>query len=296
MIYEYFVEPFRNSWQNDGIEVQVGIVDNRRCHPFRNGYEMRVPVAVNPPKIPYSKPDGESSDVSSDISDDESNNESDDQSDDHPNDQPNNQPTEQPKDEHYHLKRQDYDTIWALSKVNHQIRAELGSLFWNNIYVDVDHFEYLLIDFLKDRPAVHAGIKKLRMSWDCYGDETDLDYTIIDFCSYISQHLVLDELIFVLCTSPAIARQILATDGDLDWIQAIRTINVKTLKVGLFLCAGDDDAPDEEDDDEDSSEDEEERNARLGAEMGPKIEALLKPEVRVVEVTDQDDYLMARGL
>jgi len=287
MIYEYFIAPFRNPWQNNGIKVQIGIVYNRRCHPFRNDYEMRIPVTIKPPKIPYRIPDADSSSESGDESNDESNDEYDDESNGESDEQPNNQPPKPPKDEHYHLKRSYYDNIWALSKVNHQIRAELGSLFWKNVYVDIGHFEYLLLDFLKDRPAVHAGIKKLRMSWDCSDDEAGLDDAIIDFCPYASQHLVLDELVFVLCTSPAVARRILATEGDLEWIRAVREINAKTLKLVLFLC---------NDEGNDSQEVEEERYARLGAELGPKMELLLRPKAPVVEVTDEDDYLTSRGL
>jgi hypothetical protein len=259
---------------------------------------MRVPVTIKPPRIPYrsGQPNDDSSEESSDESDDESGDESDDEPGNQPNNQPIDQPNNQPKDEHVHLKRQNYDAIWSLSKVNHQIRAEVGNLFWNNVYVDVDHFEYLLIDFLQDRPAVHKGIKKLRTSWDCEDDETDLNYIIIDFCQYLSQHLVLDELIFELSTSPAIARRILASEGDLDWIQAVRKINVKTLKVDLFLRDGDDDVFDDEDDDSDSNEEEDERYARLARGIAPKMEVLLRPVVPVVEITDQDEYLMSRGL
>jgi hypothetical protein len=254
---------------------------------------MRVPVGIKPPKIPYRN--GGSNDDTSDDSADESGDESNGEPGDQPNDQPIDQAKGQPKDAHLHLERQDYDAIWSLSKVNHQIRAEVGSLFWNNVYVDIDHFEYLLIDFLQDRPAIHTGIKKLRMSWDCYKDEKDLDHTIVVFCQYLSQHLVLDELIFVLCTSPAIARRILASDGALAWIETFRKINVKKLKVNFFLFDSEDELLGEEDD-QDSEEEEEDRYGRLAIEMGPAMEVLLSPAVPPVEITDEDNYLMSRGL
>jgi hypothetical protein len=291
MIYEYVIDPFRNPWQNNGIKVQIGIVYNRRCHPFRNGYEMRIPVAVKPPRIRYYKPDEDSDDDSSEGS----------ESDDGFNDQSNNHINFHiPEAPHYHLKRQDYDTIWALSQVNHQIRAELGTLFWHNVFVDVDHFPHLLLDFLKDHPAAATGIKKLRMSWDCDSDETDLDYTIFgDFCAHIAQHLVLDELVFVLCTSPLIARQILATEGEgLEWVRDVRAINVRKLKVNLFLVDNEHDVFDDDDPfhpDFEELEEEDGRYSRLTREMGPKMEALLRPEAPVVEVTEQDGYLMSRG-
>jgi hypothetical protein len=71
---------------------------------------------------------------------------------------------------------------------------------------------------------------------------------------------------------------------------------VKTLKVDLFLRDGDDDVFDDEDDDSDSNEEEDERYARLARGIAPKMEVLLRPVVPVVEITDQDEYLMSRGL
>jgi hypothetical protein len=104
-----------------------------------------------------------------------------------------------------------------LSQVNHQVREEIGAAFWNNISFDLDHWEYLLLAFLADRPSVAPSIKKLRMEWDCSDEATDLDNAIVDFCEYISGRLLLDEMTFVLCTSPLIARQIIASEGNIAW-------------------------------------------------------------------------------
>ncbi len=84
----------------------------------------------------------------------------------------------------------------------------------------------------------------------------------------------------MLCTSPLIARQILDTEGeDLEWIEAVRTINLQKLKVNLFLVDGEDD--DFNDDDPfhpnfDELEEEDDRYTRLAAEMEPKMELLLR--------------------
>ena len=61
-----------------------------------------------------------------------------------------------------------YQTIQMvrqLSNVSHQIRNELGDLFWTRVHIDCDGVCGLdgLLPFLEDRPAVHAGIKSLRL-------------------------------------------------------------------------------------------------------------------------------------
>jgi hypothetical protein len=94
---------------------------------------------------------------------------------------------------HRHIRSQDFTTVLSLSQVSHQVRAELGEMFWSNIYVDIDHWEYLFIDFLEDRPDVHQSIKKLRMEWSCEISPSELDGHIIEFCEYLSKHLILDE-------------------------------------------------------------------------------------------------------
>jgi hypothetical protein len=295
MIYRYFIDPFRNPWYNNSIEVNIGLVHNHKCHPYRERYEIWIPVAVKPPKIPYRGP--VRNDDSSNESDDESDIQLDDQPNDQPNDQPADQPATEPQPQHYHLRRSDFNNIWSLSRVNRQLRSELGSLFWRNIYLDNDQWEHLLLSFLRERPSVHAGIKKLRMSWNCESSESDLDYEILDFCAYISEHLELDELVFVLCTSPTIARQILRSGEELEWVRAVRTIRTRRLKVRLFLVDGDEEREGLGGlgDDWDENEEEDERYARIAAELEPKMEALLGPEVEVVEVTEQDEYLLSRG-
>jgi hypothetical protein len=113
MIYGLCVEPFRNPQQNGLINLSIGVVYNRRCHPFRNGYELFAHPALT------------SGDLSFRAS------------------------------KHEHIKRSNYNFIWSLSKANHQVRTELGIVFWKNVCIEIDHWEYLFIDFLKDRPAVY---------------------------------------------------------------------------------------------------------------------------------------------
>jgi hypothetical protein len=195
---------------------------------------------------------------------------------------------------HRHIKRQDYDDLLSLSQISRQVRKEIGAAFWKDISVDIDHWECLFLDFLEDRPAVAPSIKNLCMQWACENEPTDLDNRFIDFCDYISHRLVLDEMTFVLRTSPLVARQIIASERNIEWGRAFRRMNVKTLHVKLFLIDDEDWVNDDGDDD---TEDDDERQERLVNEMAPLMAETLRPPVpRAVEITDAEFYLENRGV
>ncbi|KAG4415636.1 hypothetical protein IFR04_011250 [Cadophora malorum] len=185
-------------------EVAVGLVHLRRCHPFRNGYAVTAPPADPGPSAIYS----------------------------------------QHSTIDYGLQLEDYEMLRACSQVNHQLRAELGAAFWSNVYIDIDHWEYLLVDFLEDRPAVWKGVKRLRMEWNC-GSPYWLDDKIVKFCEYVSDHLDLDELLLVLSTTPSVARYLLSHD-DVEWVKAFRKMKFKKLRIKLDLETELASEPDEE--------------------------------------------------
>ncbi|KAF4629168.1 hypothetical protein G7Y89_g8978 [Cudoniella acicularis] len=252
------------------IKVDVGVVYNRRCYPFRNGYEVRIPVVVEIEGKPSLK------------------------------------------DEHRYVRREDFDTLLALSQVSHQMRKDIGNAFWKNIYINLDHWEYLLVDFMNERPAVAPGIKKLRMKWACDDGPADLDESIIDFCEYLSKHLVLDELIFVLISTPSVTRQIIDRGGDFatNYVSDHEDHDDHVANEGHLgnndsHDNGSDDennegGEDDEDDEFDSVDEyefeteEERRRERLVNVMQPRIENVLRPRIAVSELTDQELYLRAR--
>ncbi|KAL2073787.1 hypothetical protein VTL71DRAFT_11113 [Oculimacula yallundae] len=194
LIYNFLMEPFRNPWGDDYIRVSIGFVQKRRCHPFRNGYSMYIPWSVGKVTDGWLLP----------------------------------------YDKHRHLMMEDFDTIRALSQVNHQLRAELGAAFWRNIYVDIDHWEYLFLDFLDDRPSVRNGIKKLRMEWKSGDSAYWLDDKITVFCEYVSQHLELEELVFAFSTTVPIIKYLLTHD-DVKWVKAFRKMKFKNLRISLCM-------------------------------------------------------------
>ncbi|RDW69937.1 hypothetical protein BP5796_08334 [Coleophoma crateriformis] len=198
LIYQHWLAPFQNPWDHGRIHVAVGVVYDRRCHPFRNGYSLTVPVAVAARDNDY-----------------------------------------RPEAPHYHLARGEYHRLAALAQTCKQVRAELGAMFWRNVYVDIDHWEYLFVDFLQDRPAAWAGIKKLRMVWACEDRATDLNDgwgSIVEFCDFIHNKLELEELIFNLETCPRVVKDILAMGNSLKWVRAFRQLKMEKLSVVLSLC------------------------------------------------------------
>ena len=188
-------------------EVAVGLVHLRRCHPFRNGYALTASLADPRPSAIYS----------------------------------------QHSTIDHGLQLEDYEMLRACSQVNHQLRAELRGAFWSNVYIDIDHWEYLLVDFLEERPAVWKGVKRLRMEWNCGYSPYWLDDKIVKFCEYISEHLDLDELLFVFSTTPSVARYLLSHD-DVKWVKAFRKMKFKKLQMKLDLEIELASEPDEEND------------------------------------------------
>jgi hypothetical protein len=194
---------------------------------------------------------------------------------------------------HEHIKQSNYNSIWSLSRVNRQVRTELGIMFWKNVCIEIDHWEYLFIDFLKDRPAVCQSIKKLRMDWACEFPKA-LNDTIKEFCKYISKYLVLDELVLCLEASEKTVREILATGEELRWVKAFRKINVKKLKVDLGLH---DNGSVNDDSEDQSVEDGDPRKSILARELEPLMEELLHPSpVLTAEILEQQAYMQSRIL
>jgi len=192
---------------------------------------------------------------------------------------------------HEHIKRSGYNSIWSLSRVNHQVRAELGIAFWKNMCIEIDHWEYLFIDFLKDRPAVCQSIKKLRMVWACEFPKA-LNDTIEEFCKYISEHLVLDVLVLCLDASEKTVREILSSGDKLRWVKAFRKINVKKLIVDLGLH---DNGSVDDDSDDESVEGGDTRKSILARELEPLMEEFLHPSpVPVVEISEEQAYMQSR--
>jgi hypothetical protein len=156
-----------------------------------------------------------------------------------------------PGDKHSHA-HQDYcDQVRHLSQVSHQMRAEVGELFWKHTNIHIDHWEYLFIGFLQDRPLVAAGIKVLTMFWHCKEDETALDHTMIKWCEYASPHLVLDNLRLHISAPAPVAKRIVERGDSLKWIQALKKIKMKEIAICFYIDPPE--VPEDSDDDPDNT-------------------------------------------
>ncbi|KAH6674344.1 hypothetical protein B0J14DRAFT_666063 [Halenospora varia] len=237
------------------IKVSLANAYDPQCHPYRNSYSIRIPSLLSDNELVFFSSLWE----------------------------------------HGHINPDAYHSIWSLSKVNRQIRKELGEAFWNKVSMDLNQWKYLFINFLHDRPAAAQGIKKMKTEWECYDEATGLDYTIIDFCNYLSVLVDLDVLKFVFCTTVKIAREIIS----------------KVDEEGGFPDAGahsDDDSSDEDDEDTSADTDEEDEGAysepseddharleRIEAELNPLVSEILRPTPPGRELTEQELYLAQGG-
>ncbi|KAL3425923.1 hypothetical protein PVAG01_02714 [Phlyctema vagabunda] len=217
-IYAHCVLPFRNPLLGGSvgsIRVKVGNVHGYPCHPFRDGYDSWVP-----PSIMLTDEDEDGSQIPECDS---------------------------------HVTYADYDRVRALSQVSRVVRSELGACFWSRTYVDINHWEYLFLDFLNDRPAIWSGIKTLRMQWECEGRPTALNRgwgAIIDFCNAVEHRLELDNCVLVLVTSYNVANKIIEKGENIAWVRALKKIKMKELTVNLSLVPHRNKEEDEDDDEE----------------------------------------------
>lgn len=73
------------------------------------------------------------------------------------------------------------------------------------------------------------------MGWICDGSSSELDSEIIEFWEYVSQHLVLHELIFVFSSTVLIMKELVSQGEEIAWVRAFRKINVRKLTVQLWI-------------------------------------------------------------
>lgn len=151
-----------------------------------------------------------------------------------------------------HLKAQDYERIRRLSQVSHQIRKELGILFWRKTYVDMSMDEgkaWELICQILRRPLISPGVKKLRMDVAVSKDESELNQSLIPFFNFAKTHFVLDEFEFCVEGEAANIRRLIAAGQSIAWIRAIK--NVKSKNFGITVQFSSSEDTDEELDDSD---------------------------------------------
>ncbi|KUJ11906.1 uncharacterized protein LY89DRAFT_786073 [Mollisia scopiformis] len=136
-----------------------------------------------------------------------------------------------------------FRAVISLAQVNHQIRTEIGHFFWKNTVLSASGEEgqcLLMIDLLRDRPAIHRGIKSLILSWTCGEGPMSLNDHVPEFCEYLAKHLALDEIQLEIWTTPSTAREIIELQESIAWVQAFRKITRKELTFALYLSNAED--------------------------------------------------------
>lgn len=259
IVYGYIVKPFKlNLWWEGGvIKIDIAPIREGKCHPARTGYQMSV---VPPAK--YSAT---------------------------------NVCTKGP--EHKHIVSEFFTAIWHLSNVSRQVRAEIGEAFWRGVYVNAMHREDLLFNFMNDRPAAIRGIKRLRTCWTCEDNFDELDEKLVPFAERIAETLDLEGLDFHFTTTVELARDLVASEGRVAWVQAVRKIRTKGLDLQLRLTGEDPLARKQAAADIDSDDDSDGLvNKDPARQLSPLIEALLQPCKAEPELlSDEKIYLKSRA-
>lgn len=239
------------------IKIDIAPLRGRKCHPLRTGYEMGI---VPPAK--YS-----STNICTRGT------------------------------EHNHIVSGEFTAVWHLSNVSRQVRAEIGEAFWRGVCVDTTHHEELLFNFLNDRPAAVSGIKRLRTHWACDNNFDELDEKLVPFAERITETLDLDELNFDLTTTVELARDLVASEGRVAWVQALRRIRTKSLNLELQLTGEDPLGSNQAEANGDSDYDVDMfLNAEQVQELLLPIEALLQPcKAEPKLVSDEQMYLKSRA-
>lgn len=148
--------------------------------------------------------------------------------------------------EHWHIAHESYDTMRTLTNVSCQVHAELNRVFWNDVHIDANSFWHLFLRPLQGQPAVRQGVITFHFEAQSKDDASNFDdkITFGDFCYYISNKAsLLDEVRFVLGTTPKTSRHILASANSLPWVRTFRKISIKTLKVILIIAGDDEEDP-----------------------------------------------------
>jgi hypothetical protein len=115
----------------------------------------------------------------------------------------------------------EFRILTSMAAVNHQVRAEIGSSFWKDVHLFADLSSLTLIDFLKNRPAIHRGIKSLSLSWKCQSVPYHV-YKVVETCNYLADHLALGWIILNFNTTLSISRKIEELHGSLPCVHALR--------------------------------------------------------------------------
>lgn len=260
MIYDHLVEPLRN--YRGEIIIYVGAFEARKCHPFRNGYELRIPMINN--LFPKTWSTRDTSPL--------------------------------PLADARGLESQHYNLVWYLSKVSHQVREEIGRRFWSNIHVtfhgSTTHInKNFILNFLQNCPAVRTGIGSIDLAIKCHDDDiSEVDWITIEILEYFSEHLVLDDVQMALMCRIGTVRRILSSGDQLGWVKAFRKLNTKRLNV--FIWPFGDEVDESAGYDSEKEDQEREEKKRLTSAMEKFLHRSVSP---TVEIAPLDEYLQARA-
>lgn len=105
-------------------------------------------------------------------------------------------------------------------------------MLWRNVYIECDDYCHeQLVGFLMDRPAIHTGIKSLKISISVESENPQTRNrnlaNFYNFCSYLTANLTLDNLHVYLHFNSENVDQIAKCKGKFAFLATMRKVKVK---------------------------------------------------------------------
>lgn len=118
--------------------------------------------------------------------------------------------------------------IRQASNVGTQFRKELGDELWSNTKVQSQADWWHFVDFLKEHPAVHKGIKTLHLQlyFEDYLCSEKSPENLEVLLAYLEKTLTLDSLLIWFCVKEREIAQLVAGEGRFSYLHGFRKLRV----------------------------------------------------------------------
>ncbi|KAH7400060.1 hypothetical protein BKA64DRAFT_671056 [Cadophora sp. MPI-SDFR-AT-0126] len=122
------------------------------------------------------------------------------------------------------------DWIRTVSNVSPRFRHELGLVFWTRVHIvdnsSVENFIWTLPAFLRERPAIHLGIKYAFFRIDLINPVSDQLRKFEDWCHYVSTCLKLERFDLRLDVKESDLERIHKGEDEFAYLASCRSIPV----------------------------------------------------------------------
>jgi hypothetical protein len=189
------------------------------------------------------------------------------------------------------------DLARNLSNVSTRFSQELGAVFWASTSIRTEFISrQSLVHFLKERPAIHQGVKVLFIGFNFWEDSDLNDTALKSLCEYLSSTLTLQHLGIDIAIDEPDLPFLASGTGGFESLRALQILNVsRSFEIRLCIMCPDRDFGDDIYEAEDA---EIEYCSKLEEMHMPALRDLMMPyTLRPAEPkTDKEKYLLFRPI